>query len=837
MKKYFILISAALLALAGCSKEVSMTSTSCTFEVNADQVATKAAIDGDGAGANVDRFIMEVYLNKNGELKLFDRQVAAPTSMSPAKTKFTLTLVKDQEYDVLFWADKCGASLEEDLYYDTADLREVKINGTYVGNDDARDAFSKMEVITPEMSRNGFSKTIKLTRPFAQVNFITTDIDEIMKTSSADEFLPTNVKTEFYGFTKFNVLDQTASEPAAFVSEAAVYSKTTPAETVTEYTLSMDYVLTLNATEKEMHDLVLTAYAGDYELTKVEVANAPVQRNYRTNVKGNLLTSVNEFVVEVDPIWNDPDFEVEVVSPWNGSVEEVPAPDENNTIHITTAGQLAGISAAVANGTTFAGKTVVLDSDIDLNNVAWTPIGNVAAYPGKTFNGTFDGNGKVISNLNVTDKSANHAAAGLFGSHIGTIQNVTVKGATIVSSHYAAVICAYTSANNDVIDNCVVEDATILSVPELVGDEYDNGDKVGAIMGYMTSGCKITNCVVKNTTIEAHRDLGVIVGCAINGAAAGVTDNQAIDCTVIQSNVNAYKTNVTTYGEIIGRHNNDVPASNVAENVVLKVYTPKNYLVEGIYKISETEAGIDSPAGLVNLASYVASIADPGYPNIANYSVVLDSDLDMTGVNWVMEDLTSAPRVKMVIDGQNHTISGLNLTSDSGNIAMYNNLGGNNYSGGMMTIKNLVLANSSFVSTAAGSYVGGLAVNANSFKLENVSATGCTLEAKKYAGVFIAYDSDGSSSPTIDGCKVENCTLKAVAESGSTSVGAFFGYTQTPHTLTNCSISGNTITGVYAGGFYGTLNCNGTFNSCTVNGEAASAANVAGRALGTVNIN
>lgn len=64
-------------------------------------------------------------------------------------------------------------------------------------------------------------------------------------------------------------------------------------------------------------------------------------------------------------------------------------------------------------------------------------------------------------------------------------------------------------------------------------------------------------------------------------------------------------------------------------------------------------------------------------------------------------------------------------------------------------------------------------------------------------------------------------------------MGGFLGYTETPHTLTNCAVNGNTVTGVYAGAYYGTYNmfankpC--TFNKCTVDGEALTINNFCGR--------
>ena len=312
MKKIFKTLSASVLmalALTACQKEEfggNEAEGIYTFEVSADNIATKAAIDRDGNGTAVNRFIMEVYLAKTtGELVLLDRQVKAPTAASPKSTSFNLTLIKDQEYKVLFWADK-GKDTMEDLYYKTTDnLQNVSfLNAARIGNNDALDAFSKMEVITRAESKAGFTKSVQLTRPFGQVNFITTDIPAINALTGGSAFLPTDVKVSYTTYTGFNVLTQTGTGSETIEYTAPVYSTMDPATNPAKYTLSMDYMLTATS-DRETRNLVkLTALANGYELTTVEVINYPVQRNYRTNIIGKILTGDVTFNITIDPIYD-----------------------------------------------------------------------------------------------------------------------------------------------------------------------------------------------------------------------------------------------------------------------------------------------------------------------------------------------------------------------------------------------------------------------------------------------------------------------------------------------------------------------------------------------------
>ena len=206
---------------------------------------------------------------------------------------------------------------------------------------------------------------------------------------------------------------------------------------------------------------------------------------------------------------------------------------------ITTAEDLVAFAKDVnENGNSYAGKTVMLMNDIDLNNVAWTPIGQAGGYSAKTyFQGTFDGNGKTISNLNVsvweegTDGGKNYAS-GLFGfidAASATIKNLTIDNAKVVGHHWAGVIAGYLTGD---IDNCHVINANVTC--EHVNDEAC-GDKAGVIVGYINAGT-VKNCMATKCAVAAGRDAGQIVGAAktdqvTNCSATNVTVTATEDCT------------------------------------------------------------------------------------------------------------------------------------------------------------------------------------------------------------------------------------------------------------------------------------------------------------------
>lgn len=82
--------------------------------------------------------------------------------------------------------------------------------------------------------------------------------------------------------------------------------------------------------------------------------------------------------------------------------------EQSSKTSITTVDELLQFAQAVDNGE-YDDKTdavVSLDADLDLTDVAWTPIGSVFAADGTLlhyFSGKFYGNGHTISNLDFSE--------------------------------------------------------------------------------------------------------------------------------------------------------------------------------------------------------------------------------------------------------------------------------------------------------------------------------------------------------------------------------------------------------------------------------------------------
>ena len=554
MKKYLLLLASAALLFAGCAKEEQIAVT----ETDGDQVTvtvtagltpegTKAAADNDGNAAKVNHWVLQV---REGD-DLFYKEERDVTAGTTQQT-YELKLFKNQTYTLLFWADTKGA-------YTTNDLRAVSVVGS-VANTDSRDAFSASVVdYTSVVSE---SKTITLTRPFAQLNIITNDLEALKKeVLNYEKYKPSDLKVVATVPTTFNVQTQTAGE----ATEQTLTATASYADFLLgkpETTLFMDYIFA-SKENADIHNIDFS-FTSNNQPVSYEFKNIPLQRNYRTNIKGQLMSNDSEWTVVIDPIWTAPEYTEEL---WSaGMITPVTPIEDVYTINLPS--ELAWIAQQVNSGNTFAGKTVKLAKDIDLNNGKWTPMGGVSSYPSVAFHGTLDGNNHKILNLNCSDNTKNYAAAALIGGGHCTVKDLTIENVKVSSTHYAAALVAYNGDGGLVLSNCKVKNGTITSTPEWLGTEYDNGDKAGGLVG-VAQACSITGCSVEGLVIKAYRDLGGIAGAA---KCADIKNNTVKNSTITaDQTVNSYGQKDYNVGAIVGRSlEGSVDASNTSEGVITK---------------------------------------------------------------------------------------------------------------------------------------------------------------------------------------------------------------------------------------------------------------------------
>lgn len=201
------------------------------------------------------------------------------------------------------------------------------------------------------------------------------------------------------------------------------------------------------------------------------------------------------------------------------------------------------------NKNDFKGKTVKLAANIDLNNAAWTPIGQTGA---KTFDGVFDGQNNTIYNLNVNSIAQTGAdySSGLFGwveTHSegnGILKNVKIENAVVKGNHNCGALVGYITEKFAIVDNCHVSNAAIECHN---ANANANGDKAGALIGNATNATKVNNCSAANSTVSAGRDAGQLIGAA---KLDNVTNCSATNVSV---SANGEGTGANIKNEVVGR--------------------------------------------------------------------------------------------------------------------------------------------------------------------------------------------------------------------------------------------------------------------------------------------
>ena len=303
--------------------------------------------------------------------------------------------------------------------------------------------------------------------------------------------------------------------------------------------------------------------------------------------------------------------------------------EATNTYSVATAQGLLKV-AEVVNG----GKqvNVVLMDDIDLSSltraaVEWTPIGT-SEHP---FKGIFDGNGKTVSNFQVT---ALEGHAGLLGYCVGTkIKNLTVENVTLVANHYAGAILGRGYAK---LDNCHADNVDIT----LSTKDSDWGDKAGGLVGQLLEGAMyIKNSTASNVNIKGYRDLGGIVGMAhYDNTVAGCSVN---NITLVQDLSDDYQdTTPTTLGGVVGRVGNNVTLEgNTEENANVSKAIASQEAFESALKLGGNlvlaEGEYNFPAGNV-YAGAVNVTAEAG----KNVVVNLNQSTYIAGAALTLEGLT-----------------------------------------------------------------------------------------------------------------------------------------------------------------------------------------------------
>ena len=149
--------------------------------------------------------------------------------------------------------------------------------------------------------------------------------------------------------------------------------------------------------------------------------------------------------------------------------------------------ELAKLARDVTNGksqTMYYGKYFQLSENIDLSKGIWMPIGTLNTDNAGFFGGTFDGDGKTISNMKIywTTNGTKEASWGLFSRLNGKDKN------------------NYATVTNLIIDNASLETQK---------DKLPTGTgtvKIGIVASDLVDFAEVSNIIIRNSQITDHEE-------------------------------------------------------------------------------------------------------------------------------------------------------------------------------------------------------------------------------------------------------------------------------------------------------------------------------------------
>lgn len=268
------------------------------------------------------------------------------------------------------------------------------------------------------------------------------------------------------------------------------------------------------------------------------------------------------------------------------------------------------------------------DASQNLKELSWEPIGN----SDWSYVGTFDGNGKTITNLYI---NATQAYMGLFGRiYKSTIKNLTFENANVTNTENNIGILAGYAGNGNTLQNIKISNTCQIK---------GGNDFTGGIAGYLDGNAY--NCV-NYATVQGTEDVGGLVGYFESGTIKDCANYGDITGTSNVGNLigNAYTCNLNN---VLGTGN--VTATNTKPGGILVgiIENSSGSTASGILAYSSSAKLTIN--GTEQAGDAVKAIGDGSlaYPEGKNEADVIKAfnpeQLNSGEVAWLLNGSTSVP--------------------------------------------------------------------------------------------------------------------------------------------------------------------------------------------------
>ena len=784
---------AGMLFATSCSQDELLNEPTTGDYVNAkftistpEGIGTRAAVNV-GEGTTVNYVACAVY-DATGE-EMPDLRQYRPITNKTAE--YSIRLVKGQAYRVAFFA-YYGEDNGISDYYDMQYLTDIKIKDAK-SNIEHRDAFTNYVDVTAQESMKAVEKPVTLYRPFAQLN-LGSYAEDVEAARQAGVEVTKSKITVSNVYTTFNAYD---NEVAGETSEVTFLMNEIPGQDLSvdmdnnedtpdktfEY-LALNYLLVGDAgSEKTLTDVTFEWQTADNKTNNPATVfkNIPVQRNYRTNIIGYLLTNPAVFNITIDEKFETPDYNIvyaggtaEYPEELETVLEQVSA-EKNPVIKVATGSYVSWTTGGTHGSTPLIDATNTVTETITIEGegknsvlvVDGAGVGSLRAANGAKL---------IVKNMTIVDNSVSYDEGAWELTYLefaGNLEfnnvtfnsgiqlqtegseaalNATFTNCTFITEE-ESVYSVWVSDGTSTFSNCKFQGTRGLKMHEDYGSEIAEvtidacefgplSKKPGVAIGDLNADTKVT---IKNSSF-----IGCQPGDQGNYMYESDTDVTTFTLTLSNNSVESDPANTVKIGTLT-----ELKAFKDAVNVTGNSYSGKTIkLTADIDLAGEAWEPIGQTGGN-GVATYFQGVFDGQGYTIKNMTIEPNATYG-EGANYAtgffgFVDAGDAVIKNVTFD--NATINGHHWTA-----VVCGYISG--------TIQNCHVTNSNVVCSHANSDACGDKAamivgytNESTTSVKDCTAKNGTVKAGRDAGQIVGCN---SANVTVSGCSAENVTVSAI---------------------------------------------------------------------------
>jgi len=788
-----MLAMAGMLFATSCSQDELLNEPTTGDYVNAkftistpEGIGTRAAVNV-GEGTTVNYVACAVY-DATGEEMPNLRQYRPITNKT---AEYSIRLVKGQAYRVAFFA-YYGEDNGISDYYDMQYLTDIKIKDAK-SNIEHRDAFTNYVDVTAQESMKAVEKPVTLYRPFAQLN-LGSYAEDVEAARQAGVEVTKSKITVSNVYTTFNAYD---NEVAGETSEVTFLMNEIPGQDLSvdmdnnedtpdktfEY-LALNYLLVGDAgSEKTLTDVTFEWQTADNKTNNPATVfkNIPVQRNYRTNIIGYLLTNPAVFNITIDEKFETPDYNIvyaggtaEYPEELETVLEQVSA-EKNPVIKVATGSYVSWTTGGTHGSTPLIDATNTVTETITIEGegknsvlvVDGAGVGSLRAANGAKL---------IVKNMTIVDNSVSYNEGAWELTYLefaGNLEfnnvtfnsgiqlqtegseaalNATFTNCTFITEE-ERVYSVWVSDGTSTFSNCKFQGTRGLKMHEDYGSEIAEvtidacefgplSKKPGVAIGDLNADTKVT---IKNSSF-----IGCQPGDQGNYMYESDTDVTTFTLTLSNNSVESDPANTVKIGTLT-----ELKAFKDAVNVTGNSYSGKTIKLTADIDLAGEAWEPIGQAGGNGVATYFQGVFDGQGYTIKNMTIEPKATYG-EGANYAtgffgFVDAGDAVIKNVTFD--NATINGHHWTA-----VVCGYISG--------TIQNCHVTNSNVVCSHANSDACGDKAamivgytNESTTSVKDCTAKNGTVKAGRDAGQIVGCN---SANVTVSGCSAENVTVSAI---------------------------------------------------------------------------